>query len=375
MTDVDSLHDVVAAIYGCACVDDSWEAALEAIRDEVDGSAVCLRIHEMRGVSRDYLTTVGEYCTDDATRAWESRAERQSIDTECELGAVRIVNWSSFGLENGLVNELKSFGISETLYHCFAKSDRTSFSLAITRNFGDRSFDQKDIDKIRHLGRHFSHAVELHEKHFRHSLAGHHQAAALDQLNIAGILVDRFGSVIPLNQTATDLLDTGDSLHLCHGKLTAAVRSCNIRLQDILKKVISGRHGENATYALAIERRTAQRPLGVVIHATTTKCPVSNRMENSALIFARDPETSFETDPLLLQKLFAFTPAEANLAIGLAKGQPLKEIEDALRIRHNTARAHLRAMFSKADVTRQAELVSLLTNSVAPLGRKQITRN
>jgi DNA-binding CsgD family transcriptional regulator len=375
MTDVDGLHDIVASIYACACVDDSWEPALEALRTELDGSAVCLRIHETRGASRDYLTSVGEFCTNEKTREWELRAERQNIDTDCNFGEVRIVNWSSIELDNEMISELKAIGISETLYHCFAKSERSSFTLAITRNVGDRPFDQEDIGKLRHLGKHFGYAVELHEKHFRHSLSGQHQAAALDQLNIAGILVDRFGSVIPLNQTATDLLDMGDSLHLCHGKLTAALRSCNVRLQDILKKVMSGRHGDNATYALAIERRSEQRPLGVVIHATTTKCPVSNRMENSALIFARDPETSFETDPLLLQKLFSFTPAEANLAIGLAKGQPLKEIEDSLHIRHNTARAHLRAMFSKAEVTRQAELVSLLTNSVAPLGRKQITRN
>lgn len=373
--DFDSLHDVVASIYACACVDDSWEAALEVMRAEIGGSTACLRIREMRGTSRDYLTSVGECCTTETTRAWELRAERKSLDTECQPGEVRIVNWLSIDLNNDLITELKDLGISETVYHCFSKSDRSSFTLSITRNIGDRSFSQEDIDKLRHLGKHFSHAVELHEKHFRHGLAGQHQAAALDQLNIAGILVDRFGSVIPLNQTATDLLDKGDSLHLCHGKVAATLRACNVRLQDILKKVMAGRHGDNATYALAIERRSEQRPLGVVIHATTTKCPVSNRMENSALIFARDPETSFETDPLLLQKLFSFTPAEANLAIGLAKGQPLKEIEDSLRIRHNTARAHLRAMFSKAEVTRQAELVSLLTNSVAPLGRKQITRN
>lgn len=375
MMDVDGLHDVVASIYACACVDDSWEAALEAIRHEMGGSTVCLRIHQTQGGSRDYLTSVGQYCTTEKTRAWELRAERQSVDTECKLGEVRVIDWCSIDLDNDFISELKELGICETLYHCFAKSDRSSFTLAITRSIEDKSFDQNDIEKLRHLGKHFRHAVDLHEKHLRHGLTGQHQAAALDQLNIAGMIVDRFGSVIPLNQTATDLLDVGDSLHLCHGKLTATVRSCNVRLQDILRKTIGGRHGDDATYALAIERRSEQRPLGVVIHATTTKCPVTNRMENSALIFARDPETSFETDPLLLQKLFSFTPAEANLAIGLAKGQPLKEIEDSLCIRHNTARAHLRAMFSKAEVTRQAELVSLLTNSVAPLGRKQITRN
>ena len=37
------------------------------------------------------------------------------------------------------------------------------------------------------------------------------------------------------------------------------------------------------------------------------------------------------------------------------------------RIRRNTARAHLRAIFSKTGVRRQTELVRILLNSVAPL--------
>jgi DNA-binding CsgD family transcriptional regulator len=39
-----------------------------------------------------------------------------------------------------------------------------------------------------------------------------------------------------------------------------------------------------------------------------------------------------------------------------------------LGISKNTARAHLRAIFSKTGVTRQATLVRILLGSVVPLG-------
>jgi len=76
----------------------------------------------------------------------------------------------------------------------------------------------------------------------------------------------------------------------------------------------------------------------------------------------------------VLQQLFSFTRAEARLALGLAKGKRLEDVEAELNITHNTARAHLRSMFVKADVNRQSELVHVLANSVAPLGRPVLDR-
>jgi DNA-binding CsgD family transcriptional regulator len=58
------------------------------------------------------------------------------------------------------------------------------------------------------------------------------------------------------------------------------------------------------------------------------------------------------------------TPAEALLSLQLAEGLTLDEAADQLNIRKNTARAHLRSIFSKTSVTRQTSLVSLLLNSM-----------
>jgi len=98
---------------------------------------------------------------------------------------------------------------------------------------------------------------------------------------------------------------------------------------------------------------------------------VTNRPENCAIVFARTAEALSNADIGLFQELFSFTKAEARLAVGLASGMRLEDVERELKIRHNTARAHLRSMFSKAQVGRQSELVHLLVNSVVPLGRSK----
>ena len=68
-----------------------------------------------------------------------------------------------------------------------------------------------------------------------------------------------------------------------------------------------------------------------------------------------------------MQRLFHFTLAEAKLALVLADGISLDEAAEAMAIRKNTARAHLRAVFSKTGVKRQTTLVRLLLNSVASI--------
>jgi DNA-binding CsgD family transcriptional regulator len=66
--------------------------------------------------------------------------------------------------------------------------------------------------------------------------------------------------------------------------------------------------------------------------------------------------------------LFELTPAEAKLAMLLARGLSLAEVAAAQTISPHTARAQLKSIFAKTRVSRQAELVRLILKSVASLG-------
>ena len=113
----------------------------------------------------------------------------------------------------------------------------------------------------------------------------------------------------------------------------------------------------------------ADRDLNLLVSARRSVSLISDRPKTCAMVFLRNCSVASDADVAVLQELFSFTPAEARLAVGLAKGKRLEEVEAELNIRHNTARAYLRSMFVKADVNRQVELVHLLANRLAPLGR------
>jgi DNA-binding CsgD family transcriptional regulator len=85
-------------------------------------------------------------------------------------------------------------------------------------------------------------------------------------------------------------------------------------------------------------------------------------------LFIRDAERKSEASREMVRRLFDLTPAEASLALALANGLSLDEAAETLNIRKNTARAHLRSIFSKIGVTRQTTLVRVLLSSVIWLG-------
>jgi DNA-binding CsgD family transcriptional regulator len=85
-------------------------------------------------------------------------------------------------------------------------------------------------------------------------------------------------------------------------------------------------------------------------------------------VYTRDPDTTAEIEGELVRQLFDLTPAEAAVARRLASGLSLEDAATSLSISRNTARAHLRSIFSKSGITRQTELVRLMLSSAAVLG-------
>jgi DNA-binding CsgD family transcriptional regulator len=68
--------------------------------------------------------------------------------------------------------------------------------------------------------------------------------------------------------------------------------------------------------------------------------------------------------PEVLQALFDLTPAEARTANMITAGRSIEQIALTSGIAQNTIRAHLKSVFLKTGVQRQAELVSLLGLSI-----------
>jgi DNA-binding CsgD family transcriptional regulator len=61
---------------------------------------------------------------------------------------------------------------------------------------------------------------------------------------------------------------------------------------------------------------------------------------------------------------FGLTPAEANIALGIARGETLASLATSRGISIATARTQLKQVFAKLGAHRQSQLVSLLNRSL-----------
>jgi len=119
--------------------------------------------------------------------------------------------------------------------------------------------------------------------------------------------------------------------------------------------------------AVSIARPSGQLSLGVVIEVLPPGEWAAGRGKPVAVLYVRDPGSPTLADAGVIRQLFNLTPTETAVALKLADGASLEAAAEELNIRRNTARAHLRSIFSKTGVRRQTELVRIMLNSVAPL--------
>lgn len=190
------------------------------------------------------------------------------------------------------------------------------------------------------------------------------ESELLGRLSVGTIFLDSERNVVSMTGTANALVGSGDCLRLRGGMIAACCGTEDRELQAAIKAALT--HPEDGpSDVLRVQHVNCERALGIVvqpIHSTARTGGIA-----CALVI-RDSERPCAPEQEMLRKLFDLTPAEANLTSILSSGMTLDEASAELSISRNTARAHLRAIFSKCGINRQTELVRLVLTSVAMLG-------
>jgi DNA-binding CsgD family transcriptional regulator len=239
----------------------------------------------------------------------------------------------------------------------------------VTRREDQEDFSESDKALCGMLVPHFRRAISTFLKLHSSASLGSLYSRAIGRLSIATITIDDHGSVLDKNVFASYILDAGDGLKIKSGKLSAYYQNDNRELKRLIKTAFA-QAGEQQTMpeAMSITRPSGEIALGVVIEAIPSLDWADGKGQKRAVVYIRDAVGKSTTSTEIAKKLFDLTPAETALSLQLTNGLSLEEAAESLNIRRNTARAHLRSIFSKTGVRRQTELVRLFLNSVAALG-------
>ena len=220
---------------------------------------------------------------------------------------------------------------------------------------------------------HLRRALHMHSLLDRSESLGSLYSQTISRLAVATIVLDESGSVLQLNPVAREILDSQDGLKLVGGRLEATYPSDNRELSRLVRNAFTrarqGEVGGQGAEAMSISRPSGQVNLGVVVELIPSQELLEGKGKPTVMVYVRDAVGKSLVSTVVTSQLYHLTPAETALALELANGLSLEEASELLNIRRNTARAHLRSIFSKTGVRRQTELVRIMLNSVVALGQ------
>ncbi|MDX9717906.1 MAG: helix-turn-helix transcriptional regulator [Thauera sp.] len=244
--------------------------------------------------------------------------------------------------------------------------------LRITRGENQQGFSALDRARCEAFLPHLKRALRVHNLIDRSESLGSLYSQAIGRLSVGTIVLDDTGRVLEQNLIASQILMASDGLKIVGGRLEASYPSDNRELQQLIRNAFARHRSQEVgiAEAMSVSRPSGLVSLGVVVETVPTQEWMEGRGQPAAVVYIRDAAGKSMASSAAAKQLFNLTPAETALAMELANGLSLEEAAEVLNIRRNTARAHLRSIFSKTGVRRQTELVRIMLNSVAALSHK-----
>ncbi|WP_425128724.1 helix-turn-helix transcriptional regulator [Burkholderia lata] len=372
------VSELIAQIYQGAMETPPWRSALALIRRRLDAKYVTLVLRAAsidRGAPLSIAATEsGEVVANREEEAYNSHYH--AIDPFVGLPSDRVVAADEvFGATAWLASDLyRHFLQPLDIRHVLGADLRTASEVEcrfrVCRGHAAAPFSARDKAVCALLLPHLKRAVELHGRLDVTTTERTLYANTVDRMQIAMLTLDPHGAIVEMNEVARDILARQDGIRIARGTVEADDMQENRRLQKLIRHAVAGHRGTapEVIEAMPISRGSDKPRLGVLVRTIgLSEWSGDNHRRPAVSLLLRDPERKPQGERAILKKLYDLTPAETSIALLLTNGLTLEEAADASGISKNTARAHLRSIFSKTGATRQATLVRILLGSAVPL--------
>lgn len=195
-------------------------------------------------------------------------------------------------------------------------------------------------------------------------------AEAIDRLPMGLVLLDAQRRVVIANHGAERIAAAGDGLRLdpLHGPIAEDARE-NATLQSLIADALDASQMRDLGTPgfLGVHRPSGQRPYALMVTPLVSEAEAGPGAEAVVAIFFADPAARLPAGSQVLEDLYDFTHAEAELVRLLSTGMSLEDAAQARGVSLNTARSHLKHAFSKTGTSRQGELVRLIVTGVGQI--------
>ena len=182
---------------------------------------------------------------------------------------------------------------------------------------------------------------------------------AVDRLEQGIVLVAQDTRILFASAAAREFLSAERGLRVSEGCLSARAPAESAALRGLIARATcdSGRDPPPL-----FSMQVGEPPLLVLV---TTAAPMTAAGLRGAagLLFILDPRRSSLPSLNVVRQYFGLTTMEAAVAVEIIRGKGVAACARRLGVSVETARTHLRRIFGKTGVRRQAELVHLLLSA------------
>ena len=184
---------------------------------------------------------------------------------------------------------------------------------------------------------------------------------ALDRLSAGIVLLDQQARILYINAAARSHESDG-VLSLRKSTITTHSASYSHRLSELIRAVLRGM----PTGSMSVPRPSDGQLLTIVLSSVRSKdidrFTDTGMPDAAVLIFIVDPTNSSGVPIDWIVDAYGLTQAEARVALAASSGITIPEAAAQLGLSPNTIKTHLRKVFAKTGVNRQAELVRLMAS-------------
>lgn len=239
--------------------------------------------------------------------------------------------------------------------------------LGVHRGRHSIPLDRDEITYCRRLARHLAHAMRLYRAQRERAPLGNLGAELVSRVRTPIVLIDDHHHLCYANTAAREILERGDALIEHRGLLACRSSDDDAKLAMALRQLaLAGNSyiGTNRGTDHAFLRigRQLGKAVGLYLHAVRPQATMGSFGEQPlAMGFIHDPTARAKLDPFMVATAFDLTPAEARVAVALARGESVAEIAVEHTVSVQTIRTQVKSVLAKTGTDRQAELVGLLS--------------
>ncbi len=371
--DDDRMLSLIGLIYDTALDERLWAGLAGKVASAFEASSVGLRLRSPRTGRGPLLTSTDNLLASNAqeytSHYW--RHDKWAI-RGAELGMSKVFISKELISDEELERSewywdwVRKGNIFYVMGVVFPVGDGDMVTFGIHRARREGDFEKQDKRPLTQFLPHLKRAMQLRRRLFTSNVERDATLDSLDRTGIATFIVARDGLILYGNRQAEIIAQHGDGISAAHNRLRTSDQDAAKALAMAIRTAVDIAAGESPAAparAFAI-RRLNRLPLTVLVSPFRPARDGFGLPMPAAIVLARDPEWPTASQAAL-QSIFGLTAAEACITRDLAAGRSANDIAARRGITVSTSRTHVKNILAKTGTNRQAELVALLSTTVA----------